>query len=31
MIKGDPVATITLPTRYEARDTTRPVVGANSL
>jgi LacI family transcriptional regulator len=31
MIKGDPVSTITLPTRYEARDTTRPVVGANSL
>jgi LacI family transcriptional regulator len=31
MIKGDPVATITLPTRYEARDTTRPVVGSNSL
>jgi LacI family transcriptional regulator len=31
MINGDPVATITLPTRYEARDTTRPVVGANSL
>jgi LacI family transcriptional regulator len=31
MIKGDPVATITLPTRYEARDTTRPVVGANRL
>ena len=29
MIKGGPVATVTLPTRYEARDTTRPVVGAS--
>lgn len=28
IIKGEPVATVTLPTRYEARDTTRPVVGA---
>ena len=31
MIKGEPVATVTLPTRYEARDTTSPAVGALNL
>lgn len=30
MIKGEPVSTVTLPTRYEPRDTTRPLVGAGT-
>ena len=31
MIKGEPVATVTLSTRYEPRDTTSPAVGALNL
>ena len=30
MIKGEPVSTVTLPTRYEPRDTTRPLAGAGT-
>lgn len=30
MIKGEPASTVTLPTRYEPRDTTRPLVGAGT-
>ena len=30
MIKGEPASTVTLPTRYEPRDTTRPIVGAGT-